>query len=72
MEDPSLGSAKGSAIIALLGLGIIEHLSEAIPLIKVSKTYKPNSEKKLIYETLFDEFLKIYKRNKKMFKSLNP
>jgi len=72
MEDPSLGSAKGSAIIALLGLGIIEHLSEAIPLIKVSKTYKPNPEKKLIYETLFDEFLKIYKRNKKMFKSLNP
>jgi len=71
MEDPSLGSAKGSATIALLGLGLIEDLSDAIPLIKINKHFKPNPENKLIYDTLFNEFLKIYKRNKKMFKSLN-
>ena len=72
MEDPNLGSAKGSATIALLGLGLIEDLSDAIPLIKINKTYEPNLENKQIYDTLFKEFMKIYKRNKKMFKSLNP
>ena len=72
MEEPSLGSAKGSAVIALLGLGIIKDLSEAVPLIQVYKTYEPHPENMLIYDTLFNEFLKIYKRNKTMFKSLNP
>ena len=72
MEDPSLGSAKGSATIALLGLGFINDLSEATPLIKINTTYEPNPKNKQMYDTLYNEFQKIYKRNKKMFRSLNP
>jgi xylulokinase len=72
MEHPSLGSTKGSAIIALVGLGIIDDFSDAIPLIKIKKTYIPNTENKSIYSNLFKQFIKIYKRNKRMFKILNP
>jgi xylulokinase len=72
MEEPSLGSAKGSAIIALLGLNIIEDIKEAIPLIKIKKVYSPNPDNIKVYNSLFNQFLKIYKQNKKMFKSLNP
>lgn len=72
MEDPTLGSAKGSAVIGLLGLGLLKDISDAIPMIHTNKTFTPNPENALIYDTLFNEFLKIYKRNKKMFISLNP
>jgi xylulokinase len=72
MENPSLGSAKGSAVVALLGLKIFEDLKEAIPLIKIKNSYNPNPENIKVYDKLFTQFLKVYKRNKKMFKSLNP
>ena len=72
MVDPSIGSAKGSAIIGLLGLGIFKDVSDAIPLIRVNKSFDPNPENMQIYEHLFNEFMKIYKRNKKMFRALNP
>jgi len=71
MEDPSLGSTKGSAIVALVGLGVLNNLSEAIPLVKVEKTYKPNPENREIYDKLFAEFIKLYKNQKKMLKTLN-
>jgi len=71
MEEPDFGSVKGAAIIALVGLGILKGFEKAIQLIKVKKTYKPNPENKNIYGKLFNEYTKIYKRNKKMFKALN-
>ena len=71
MEDPSMGSTKGSAIIALVGLSVLENLSEATSMIKIKKTYKPNPENRTIYDNLFAEFLKIYGKNKDMFKKLN-
>jgi xylulokinase len=71
MQEPDLAAAKGSAIVALIGLGILKDFSEAIPLLKIKKEFKPSSENKKIYTKLFNEYLKIYNRNKKMFKNLN-
>ena len=71
MEDPSLGSTRGSAIISLVGLGVFKNLAEAIPLVKIKNTYKPNTENKEIYDKLFAEFTSLYKKQKKMFKNLN-
>jgi xylulokinase len=71
MEQPDFGSGKGAAIISMVGLGILKDFSEAIELIKVKKIFKPNPDNKKIYEKLFGEYIKIYKRNKKMFKNLN-
>ena len=71
MEQPDLAAAKGSAIISMVGLGILKDFSDAIPLIKVKKIFTPNTDNKEIYEKLFKEYVNIYKRNKKMFKNLN-
>ncbi|MFX1467868.1 MAG: FGGY-family carbohydrate kinase [Promethearchaeota archaeon] len=71
MEAPDLSAAKGSAIISMVGLGILEDFSNAIPLIKVKKVFIPNTENKGIYNKIFDEYKKIYKRNKEMFIKLN-
>jgi xylulokinase len=71
MIDPDLAAVKGSAIISLVGLGLLKHFSEAIPLIKVKQSFTPNPENKTIYRKLFTEYMKIYKRNKKMFNHLN-
>lgn len=71
MDEPDFGSVRGAAIIALVGLGIFKDFSEAIKLIKVKNSYKPNIDNKKIYDKLFSEYIKIYKRNKKMFKNLN-
>jgi len=45
--------------------------SDAIPLIKIKKVFTPNTENEEIYNRLFNEYVNIYKRNKKMFKALN-
>ncbi|MFX1274056.1 MAG: hypothetical protein ACFFAT_03345 [Promethearchaeota archaeon] len=37
MENTDLGSVRGSAAIGMVGLGIINELSELIPLIKIKK-----------------------------------
>ncbi len=71
IKEPSLGGVRGSAIITLVGLGILTKFADAIPLIKVEKTLKPNPNNQVIYAKLFKEFEKIYKRNKSMFKNLN-
>lgn len=71
MEQPELAAAKGSAIISMVGLGLLKDFSEAIPLIKINKVFIPNGANKKIYNKLFNEYKKIYKRNKNMFKNLN-
>jgi xylulokinase len=71
IKNPHLGSAKGSAIIALVGLGLINNFIDAIPLIKIEEVFYPNQENEKIYATLFKEYVEIYKRNKIMFENLN-
>jgi xylulokinase len=71
MQQPDLAAAKGSAIISMVGLGLLKDFSEAIPLIKINKTFIPNTSNKEIYNKIFNEYKNIYKRNKLMFKKLN-
>ena len=71
LSEPDLAGARGSAIISMVGLGIFKSFSEAIPLIKIKKEYKPNSNTTEIYQQLFAEYMKVYKRNKQMFEHLN-
>jgi len=71
ISEPNLAAAKGSAIVALVGLKILKNFNDAIPIIKIKNKFNPNSENKIVYDKLFNEFLKIYKRNKIMFKNLN-
>ncbi len=71
MENSDLAAAKGSAIISMVGLGNLKKFSDAIPMIKIKKVFIPNTDNEKMYNTLFNEYINIYKRNKKMFKNLN-
>ncbi|TXT55046.1 MAG: hypothetical protein BAJALOKI2v1_700011 [Promethearchaeota archaeon] len=71
VDNPSLGSARGSAIIAMVGLGIIETFVDAVPLIRIRKRFQPNPSHQNLYDRLFKEYMAIYKRNKPMFENLN-
>jgi xylulokinase len=71
VKYPSLSAIRGSAIIALIALGLFDDFAEVNSLIKIKKTYQPNINNKDVYNKLFAEFLKIYKRNKSMFNNLN-
>ena len=72
MKDASLAGAKGSAIVALVGLGKLKSFLEAAPLVKINKTFEPNPDNKKVYNSIYEEYVKIYERNKEMFKVLNP
>jgi xylulokinase len=71
VENPSLASARGAAVIALVGLGVLDQFKDAIPLIKTEQNFIPNKETRGMYEQSYEQFLQIYKRNKKMFNALN-
>ena len=71
VAEPDLACNRGLAIITMVGSGMLQDFSEAIPLIQIEKSFTPNPEPKKIYKKIFREFTKIYERNTKMFDNLN-
>jgi xylulokinase len=71
VENPGISSARGSAVVALVGIGALNTFKDAIPLINTVSTYTPNKENRKIYDRLYEEYLQIYERNEEMFEHLN-
>ncbi|MFZ5572450.1 MAG: xylulokinase [Thermodesulfobacteriota bacterium] len=70
VDNPIQANARGAAFIASAALGRISF--EDIPgLISFRRIYRPNPANRLIYDTLFGEFVNLYRRNKRMFQRLN-
>ena len=70
VENPIEANARGAAFIGAVGLGYITF--DDIPkYIKYSNIYEPNPANRKIYDELFQEFINIYKNNKKMYRRLN-
>jgi xylulokinase len=70
VKDPIMANARGAAFLASVGLGYCSF--DDIPnLIQFSHVFEPNPDNREIYDTLFKEFLEIYKNNKSMYKRLN-
>ncbi|MFW9793539.1 MAG: FGGY-family carbohydrate kinase [Candidatus Thorarchaeota archaeon] len=70
VKDPIMANARGSAFIAAVGLGFCKF--EDIPrLVQYSKTFIPNPDNRKLYNSLYKEFLKIYKNSKAMCRRLN-
>lgn len=70
VHNPKESNSKGAAFIASVALGYIEW--EDIPnLIQTKQVFKPQQANREIYDRLFEEFKKIYKNNKKMYRRLN-
>jgi xylulokinase len=70
VKDPIMANARGAAFLASVGLGYCTF--DDIPnLIQFSHVFKPNPDNREIYDTLFKEFLEIYRNNKSMYQRLN-
>jgi xylulokinase len=70
VKDPMSANARGAAFIASVGLGEISF--DDIPaLIEYENTYHPVKDNRKIYDSLFAEFITIYKNNRAMYKRLN-
>jgi len=70
VENPRQANARGAALIAAVGLGYIAF--KDIPgLTRFRKFYTPNPENREIYDELYDVFIRIYRKNKSLFRRLN-
>jgi len=70
MKDPIHANSRGAAFIAAIGLGYIT-VDEIPELVEMEKTYTPEPDNRKVYDTLYGEFLNIYKTHKGMYKRLN-
>lgn len=70
VEDPLQGNARGAAFIAAVALGRIR-FDEIPGLIRYAKTFTPNPDHRRLYDEIFAEFVRLYKRNRPIYARLN-
>lgn len=70
VSEPVLANARGAAFQAALALGhlTVDEIPELVP---VARTFEPNTKNQGLYDSLFREFLTLYKTNKSLFARLN-
>jgi len=68
--DPMLASARGVALQASVALG---HLSwdEAAATVPIARTFEPDPARRRVYDTLFPEFVNLYRGTRKIYARLN-
>jgi xylulokinase len=71
VENPQNVGAVGSAIVAAIGLGLIDSFSAAKQLVPAAGTYSPNPEHKRIYDRHYQVFKNLYRDNRKSYHFLN-
>ncbi len=70
VNEPIQANSRGAAFIAAVALGNITF--DDIPgLIRYTRTFSPDPKNSGLYDSLFGEFLNIYKNNKAMYRRLN-
>ena len=71
VEDPMQANARGAALIAAVALGKI-NFDDVPGLVKIKAVFKPDPALGGLYGRRFDDFITIYKRNRGLYKRLNP
>ncbi|MEW6079834.1 MAG: FGGY-family carbohydrate kinase [Thermodesulfobacteriota bacterium] len=70
VKEPMMANARGAAFIAAVALGHIRF--DDIPgLVVFDETYHPRPENREIYDTLYGQFLRLYRVHKKICRTLN-
>jgi xylulokinase len=70
VKDPIQANARGAAFIASVGMGLIG-LADIPHYTEYLNTYSPIPEHRAIYDECFREFVRFYKRNRRMYRRLN-
>ncbi|HPW99696.1 MAG TPA: FGGY-family carbohydrate kinase [Sedimentibacter sp.] len=71
VDNTQNAGALGAAVIAALGMGLLDHIEEANNLIKVKDVYYPNPLNKEVHDRNFNVFKLLYKNNIKTFRMIN-
>jgi xylulokinase len=70
VADPVLANVRGAAFIAMVALGLVS-VDEIPGMVEVRRTFEPDRSTGPEYQTLFDEFVMLYKQTKGIYKRLN-
>lgn len=70
LADPIQVNVLGAAFIAFVGLGLIDY-ADLPGIVRCKSTYAPRPEPSQVYDSLFREFVELYKRNKHIYRRLN-
>jgi xylulokinase len=70
VQDPIQANARGAAFIAAVALGEIG-FADVPDLVPIAATYTPNPANRKIYDRLFQEFVALYRANRKIYRRLN-
>lgn len=70
VENPIRANARGAALLALLALGRVDVDAIAAGT-TISAVYYPDPDRRAVYDRMYNEFRRIYKRNKPVWKALN-
>jgi xylulokinase len=68
--DPVLANARGAALQASVALG---HLGwdEVAATVPIARTFEPDPARRRVYDTLFPEFVNLYRSTRKLYARLN-
>jgi xylulokinase len=70
VTDPVLANVRGAGLLALVALGRTT-VGEIPSMVEVRRTFQPDRSTAAEYDTLFNEFVTLYKQTKGIFKRLN-
>lgn len=71
VDSPQNAGAVGAALLAAVGLGMINTLADAKCFVKATGVYYPDMKNKELHDRNFRVFKSLYKRNKESFAALN-
>lgn len=70
VKDPIQANVRGAAFLASVALGSLSF--DDIPeRVEIANTFRPNPDHRQIYDELFEEFVHIYKSNRRIYARLN-
>ena len=70
VENPQNVGAVGAAVVASVGLRIIDSIEQASAYIPASAVYQPDAQRHEAYEPYYQTFKEIYKTNRKLYKKI--
>jgi xylulokinase len=69
-RDPALASARGVALQASVALGRLrwDEVADAVP---IARVFEPHPDRRRVYDTLFPEFVNLYRSTRRIYARLN-
>jgi xylulokinase len=71
LRDAHMSVAKGTGLLALIGIGVIPDFSRAKELVSVERTYLPNMKNRQVYDEGQIRYMELYSVLKEFYRKIN-